>query len=199
MRWRPGDVILWREVWRGRPWFVWPVRVVEDRADLLALYVPEGTPFGFPAGSWPWEDGHPWSRRDDPRWQGHGVLTLHRPGSAHSVWVFWSGAERNFLGWYVNLQEPLERTSRGVDTCDHELDIWIEPDGTWRYKDDELLDGWVERGRWTAEEVAGIRAEGARVAADLDASRRWWSDAWREWKPDPSWTAVELPPDWDVP
>lgn len=199
MRWRPGDVILWREVWRGRPWFVWPVRVVEDRDDLLALYVPEGTPFGFPAGSWPWEGGHPWSGRQEPCWHGHGVLTLHRPGCRHSVWVFWDGPERDFLGWYVNLQEPVERTARGVDTCEHELDLWVAPDGRWRYKDDELLDGWVDRGRWTADEVAGIRAEGARVAADLDAGRRWWSGAWTRWKPDPSWTAAALPPGWDEP
>ena len=191
--------MLWREVWRQRPWFVWPVRVVEDRDDLVALYVPEGTPFGFPDGGWPWDGGHPWSLRDDPRWAGHGVLTLHRPGCAHSVWVFWTGPGRDLQGWYVNLQEPLRRTPRGFDTCDHELDLWVQPDGSWHFKDDEKLEGWIERGRMSVEDVAAIRAEGARVGADLDAGIRWWSDAWAEWSPPASWTAASLPPGWDGP
>ena len=73
----------------------------------------------------------------------------------------------------------------------------FRPDGSWELKDDELLDGWVERGRWTAEEVRAIRAEGARVVADVEAGRQWWSDEWAEWTPDPSWTGVDLPPGWD--
>jgi len=47
----------------------------------------------------------------------------------HAIWVFWRGPQREFAGWYVNLQEPFRRTSRGVDTQDLELDIVIAPDG----------------------------------------------------------------------
>lgn len=197
MVWQPGDVILWREVWRERPWLVMPVRVVEDHGDVLALYCPEGTPIGFPQDSWPWKDAHPWNSGPDTRWRGHGVLSLHRPGVAHALWVFWRGAKRDFAGWYFNLARPFVRTARGIDTLDHQLDIWLEPGGSWRFKDDELLDGEVERGRWTPAEVAAIRAEGARIAADLDAGRRWWSDEWASWEPDPAWEPAELPQGWD--
>ena len=193
VRWRSGDVILWREVWRGRPWLIKPVRVVEDRDDLLAVYLAEGTQLGFPTGSWPWPPGrHPWNRGEDPRWRGHGVLTLHRPETAHSIWVFWFGDRREFRGWYANLADPIRRTARGFDTLDHELDVWIRPDGSCELKDDELLDGWIERGRWTAEEVEEIRAEGARVVADVGAGRQWWSHDWATWQPDPTWTRLEL-------
>ena len=198
VRWGSGDVVLWREVWRGRPWLVKPVRVVEDRDDLLAVYLAEATRLGFPPGSWPWPGEHPWNRGDDTRWRGHGVLTLHRPGIAHSIWVFWFGDEREFRGWYANLAEPIRRTERGFDTLDHELDVWIRPDGTWELKDDDLLEPWVERGRWSAAEVAEIRAEGARVVTDADAGRQWWSNEWASWKPPPTWTALELPPGWDA-
>jgi hypothetical protein len=197
MRWELGDVILWREVWRGRPWLVKTGRVVQDSEDLLALYCPEGTPLGFPPDSWPWEGTHPWNCGPDTRWRGHGVLSLHRPDVAHAVWVFWDGPPRAFQGWYVNLAEPVRRTPRGIDTFDQELDIWVRPDGSYAFKDDEKLDGWIERGRWTPEEVEAIRAEGARIAADLDAGRRWWSDDWASWQPDPSWSPAELPPGWD--
>ena len=197
--WRRGELILWREVWRGRPWLVLPVRVVEDRPDLLAVYLASGSQLGFPVDSWPWPGEHPWNRGPDTRWRGHGLLTLHRPGGRHAVWVLWYGEKREFRAWYLNLAEPIRRTARGFDTCDNELDVWVQPDGTWELKDEEMLAPWVQRGRWSAEEVAAIRAEGARVIADVDAGRQWWSDEWSTWKPDPSWRGDELPPGWDEP
>ncbi len=142
----------------------WGGIVVADDDDLLVLYMPEGGPlsttrdfFGAP---------HPWSGKD--QWRGHGVLQLQRPGEMHAVWVFWQGPRRELGAWYVNIQEPFRRTALGFDTQDLELDIVIAPDGTWRWKDDELLDAWVDRGRWTAQEVAEIRAEGARVVGELE-------------------------------
>ena len=192
--WQPGEPIVRRDVWRGRPVVGWGGLVVADDDDLLVLYMPAGGPlsatldfFGAP---------HPWSGKD--RWQGHGVLQLQQPGEMHAVWVFWQGPERELGAWYVNIQEPFRRTAIGFDTQDLELDIVVSPDGGWRWKDAHLMDAWVERGRWTATEVAAIRAEGARIAAALDAGRRWWSDDWAAWEPDPSWVVpAELPPGWD--
>jgi hypothetical protein len=54
-------------------------------------------------------------------WHGHGVLMQQRPDEAHAIWIFWDGPEREFRGWYVNLQEPLRRTAVGYDTQDLEL------------------------------------------------------------------------------
>jgi hypothetical protein len=185
--WGHGQVVLRREVLNdGRTWLQAPVVVVRDGPDLLATYLAGGTQFDFPPGPWPSADGlHPWHGRD--RWQGHGVLMLQRPGEAHAVWVFWHGPAREFRGWYVNLQEPFRRTETGYDTQDLELDIWVPLAAPWEWKDEELLEQRVREGRFTAEQVEEIRAEGARVAAELDAGRRWWSDDWASWEPDPSW------------
>ena len=49
----------------------------------------------------PGPEVHPWADRE--AWQGHGVLQLQRPGEMHAVWVFWSGPDRTFSYWYVNL------------------------------------------------------------------------------------------------
>lgn len=189
---RPGDSIVRREVWRGEPRVGWSGIVVEDSPSLLALYMPGGSPlayaedfFGAP---------HPWSSRS--RWEGYGVLQLQRPGNMHAVWIFWHGDTREFHGWYVNLQEPFRRTERGFDTQDLELDIVVELDGSWRYKDDEMLETWVERGRWREPEISAIRREGAAIAAELEAGRRWWSDDWASWEPDPGWKMPALPGDW---
>ena len=183
-----------RELVRARPWLGQPALVVEDTDELLAIYVPGGSELAFPDGDWP-GGRHPWHGHD--RWRGHGVLQLQRPEEAHAVWVFWHGPEREFHGWYVNLQEPFRRSAHGIDTEDHELDIVLATDGTWTWKDEELVEPWIERGRWTPEKVAAIRAEGDRVAAELDAGRRWWSDEWAHWQPEPDWGVPALPEGWD--
>ena len=192
MSWRPGDAILGRQVWRGVPTLGWAGIVVRDTPELLALYVPEGSPLAYADDFF--GEPHPWWPKEC--WQGHGVLQLQRPGESHAVWVFWDGPEREFDAWYINLQEPFRRTERGFDTQDLELDIVVRRDGSWYYKDDQKLEPWIERGRWTAEEVAAIRREGTRVAGELDAGRRWWSDDWASWQPDPAWLAPALPADW---
>jgi hypothetical protein len=185
--WSEGQVILRREVLNdGRPWLEVPVVVVRDEPELLATYIAEGTPFSFPEGSFPTPDGrHPWHCRR--RWEGHGVLMLQRPGDAHAIWVFWDGPDREFHGWYVNLQEPFRRTDRGYDTQDLELDIWVPAEGGWEWKDAEVLDERIREGRYTADQVEETWAEGRRVVAELDAGRRWWDPGWAEWAPDPTW------------
>lgn len=192
MRREPGEVIVRREVWRHEPKVGWAGIVVRDGPELLALYMPEGSPFGFADDFF--GEPHPWSNR--LRWEGHGVLQLQRPGEMHAVWVFWHGPERECRGWYVNLQEPFRRTRRGFDTQDLELDLVVGLDGSWHYKDEEKLESWIERGRWTERDVAAIRREGERIAAEVGAGRSWWSDDWAEWEPGPGWPTPALPADW---
>jgi Protein of unknown function (DUF402) len=192
---RPGDVVVRRDVWHGQPKVAWGGIVVADEPDLLALYMPEGSPLRFAPDFF--GAPHPWCHKD--RWHGHGVLQLQRPGEMHSVWVFWEGAERKLGAWYVNIQEPFRRSRFGFDTQDLELDIVVSPDGSWRYKDDERLEGWIERGRWTAAEVAEIRSEARRIGGLLENGNRWWSEEWAAWRPDPMWPQPTVPDAWDRP
>ena len=93
--------------------------------------------------------------------------------------------------------EQFRRTAVGYDTQDLELDFIVYPNGQWSLKDDELMDQRVAEGRWTAERVADIRADGRRIAARLEAGERWWPDDYRHWAPDPDWSVPEaLPAGW---
>lgn len=195
MSWRPGDAVVRREVWHGQPKVAWGGIVVADEPDLLALYMSEEGPLRFAPDFF--GAPHPWSHKD--RWHGNGVLQLQRPGEMHAVWVFWEGAERTLGAWYVNVQEPFRRSRFGFDTQDLELDIVVSPDGSWRYKDDERLESWIERGRWTAAEVAEIRAEARRIGGLLEDGNRWWSEDWAAWRPDPTWPQPTVPDGWDRP
>jgi hypothetical protein len=90
----------------------------------------------------------------------------------------------------VNLQAPFRRDGPGFHTNDHELDIEVRPDGSWRWKDEDRMDDWVRRGRFTPEDVTAIRAEGERVLAEWP-----FPTGWEEWTPDPAWPVPELPED----
>ena len=167
--------------------------MVDDEPGLLATYIPEEAPFVFP----PSADGrpHPWAGRG--HWSGHGVLVLRRPGEAYSVWHFWDGPERRFVGWYLNLEEPFRRTAIGYDTQDLELDVWIPTGEPWRFKDEEKLDERVADGRYTAEQVAATRTLGTAIGAMLDRGERWWGERWTSFEPDPGWRAPAFPDGWE--
>ena len=191
--WQRGQIVVHREVWRGTPWHASPVVVVDDRPDLLVTYLPEEAPFAFP----PSADGrrHPWHGRR--AWAGHGVLILRRPGEAYSVWHFWDGPERRFVGWYLNLEEPFRRTSIGYDTQDLELDVWIPVGEEWRFKDAEQLGERVREGRYTEEQVAATWALGRTVGAMLDRGEHWWDHTWSSFEPDRTWRAPAFPDGWE--
>ena len=196
MTWAYGDVIVHREIAWGRPWIGIPERVVVDTPELLVTYIPTGAPFGYVAGPWLTETGlHPW--QPNPAWRGHGPLIVQRPGDPYAVWHFWSGDQREFSCWYVNLQAPLRRTAIGYDTQDHELDIVVFPDGHWLFKDDEKMEQRIREGRYSDDEVVEIRALGGRITTLLDAGEAWWNPEFTSWAPDPSWGVPALPPGWE--
>lgn len=194
MPWERGDVIVHRELWRGRPWCAIPVVVVEDTADVLVTYLPEEAPLAFP----PSADGrpHPWAGKR--RWHGHGMLALRRPGEAYSVMHFWEGPERRFAGWYLNLEEPFRRTPTGYDTQDLELDIWVPAAGPWRVKDEELVEQRVREGRFTVEQAAAIGALGQELVAMLERGERWWDERWASFVPEAAWRAPAFPAGWET-
>ena len=43
-RWKPGDTVVLRGVWRNRLWWASAATVVQDTPGLLALYWQAGTP-----------------------------------------------------------------------------------------------------------------------------------------------------------
>lgn len=183
-RWQPGDHIVRREVWGERVWTGLPMWVVEDSDDVLALYLPTGAPVGFASGAWPIAtERHPWDVGERPVWKGHGVLHLHRPADPYCVIVFWTGPERKFSHWYVNFQAPYRRSGIGIETLDHVLDILIQPNGEWTYKDAEEIDEAVALGLYSEEEAGRVRADAERVGRMITSGDQWWSSEWAAWTP----------------
>ena len=74
------------------------------------------------------------------------------------------------------------RREDGVDIDDLQLDIVIDPDGSWRWKDVEDLAPALASGRMAGDELRPV-LEAASVVADLlDRDERWWA-RWDDWTP----------------
>lgn len=198
--WSSGDGIVVRYLRAGKVAWARPVTVVEDTAEGSVLFLGAGTPtkasvtldgVRIPRNT-PYEGrmAIPW-KLGDSNWGSSQTLLVTRHGARHSIWLFWSESWE-FEGWYVNLQEPHVRTPFGFDTVDQVLDIVVQPDLSWSWKDEDELEGAVRAGRFTLEEAREIRAEGERVLA------LWpFPTGWEEWRPDPSWPVPQSPDGWD--
>lgn len=182
------DLVL-REVWFGRVWRANAAHLIAERDGLLVFSSPPGSPAKYPV-----EDGRE-VRMPRPgvaladRVAGQPALFLVRPGTRHSLLLFWEPDGR-FAYWYVNLEREVRRTPLGVDYVDEKLDLVVTPDGLVRWKDEDEL---AEAARLGLLDEAEVRAEAERVVADPP-----WPTGWESWRPDPALGIPRFPEGWDV-
>jgi hypothetical protein len=188
VRWRPGDHVLLRQLFRGRLHTAVPSIVAEDTPELVALWLPPGAMLVRPVGGL--VEGWTLEQRRVKR----GELRLTRPGVRHSILLFMR-EDSSLRGWYVNLEEPMRRTELGFDYEDLVLDVWVEPDGSRRLLDEDELEEVVAAGLLSAAEAAAVRAESEQVIASLD---RLLPTGWEDWRPDPGWSLPALPERWQA-
>jgi len=205
--WSPGETVLLQETWRDRVWAARPMKVARDEGDFVALWFPKGTRWKAPttpAGRLRAETRgerlatclaqDEWAFVD-ASWDVD-TLCLLRAGDWHAVWVSWLAPGEQW-GWYVNLQEPFRRTTCGFATMDLALDVIIDVDGSWRWKDVDELESYVTHGVVDPGLAERLRVEGLSVV-DRHRNGEWpFSDGWAAWTPDPSWSLPELPEGWD--
>jgi hypothetical protein len=185
-----GSVVVLEARRNGGPvrWS-FPHYVVWDAGDELALYLPIGSEGLGPA------DREALLRGDPPVphvWHGRNVLRLITAGDWHDVWVRFDEVGA-FAGWYVNFQVPVERRGDRLVMCDLELDILVEPDRSWCWKDRREYDELIEWGLVTAAEAAAIAADGEHVIARIEAGAAPFDDRLTGWRPDPSWSRPPTP------
>jgi len=197
--WKPGDITVLRGVLKGKLWWACPGYIVQDTPELLARYWPVGTPIRAPVSRPTVQDELDNHIELEYRyWIEHDILSLNLPGAAHSIDLMWRAGTRQLCYWYVHLQEPLRRTSIGVDTMDQMLDIVISPDkSSWQWKDEDEFNEAEMIGVYSHEKAAGIRAEGERVIARMQANAPPFCDRWEEWRPPKEWGIPGFPPGWE--
>jgi len=212
MRFARGRVVLRRHFMRDRLLArVWAGHVAADDWRGLWLWIPEGSVFrdigaadGRTFRQVPFADwGRTATAMRELRWQGSDVLMLHPTGAEYSVWFLF--ADGVFRAWYVNLERPAVRwddgPAAGIDTVDHDLDLVIEPDRSWRWKDEEeFADHLAHPDVYWVDDEATVRAAGERVVKLVEAGEFPFDGTGCDFRPDPMWGVPEaLPPGWDRP
>jgi predicted RNA-binding protein associated with RNAse of E/G family len=104
---------------------------------------------------------------------------------------FWT-PEGKFAGWYINFESPSRRHGNQVLTFDWQLDLWITPEGTGQWKDEDEAAAAIDAGMLTREELADSFAAGQEILDNFAAFLERAGD-WREWSAPSSWTAMQLP------
>ncbi|MEV6970571.1 DUF402 domain-containing protein [Hamadaea sp. NPDC051192] len=213
----PGQLLLHRGFVGERLVFLKLARVVQHDERGLLLWIAHGTPIlislseaGEGIRDMPYAE---WiTRREELRQMvryGPDMLMFIPPqtpgaASAHSVWFFWDG-RHNFGGWYGNLEEPSVLWSdgglAGVDTTDQDLDIWVWPDRTWAWKDeDEFEERLAFPEHYWVPDPDAVRAEGVRLTKVIEAAEFPFDGTWTDYRPDPDWTwPLSVPDGYDRP
>ena len=192
---RVGDAVLFRSIYRGNVRWCFPSRYVGDWKGRHGLYCAPGsagkTMTRNAEGRYlaDWASGVP---PVDAVWDKGHVLRFMRAGDAHTVEICWDH-DWNLTSWYINLNSPIVVRGDRFDETDWALDVWVEPDGSWRWKDEDDFAQAQELGILDAAAAAAVRAEGERVIAE-----RPWPTGWEDWRPPAEWEPLPLPEDWHV-
>ena len=203
----PGETIAIQEQWRGRLWAARPATVVRDEGDLLVLWCPEGTRWKNaatpphrtgPAGRTDWYSDlltrADWILVDDV-WR-TSTLWLLRESEWFAIWLSVLGGTDGWQ-WYVNLQEPFVRTPSGIQATDLMLDVVVDQDRTWRWKDEPDFEALLTHGLIDAGTAEQVRRDAGRAIERIERGDWPFDGSWLDWRPDSAWVRPELPAGWD--
>ena len=208
-RWQAGDVVLMNEYLRGaRPPQLINVRpqvVVHDGPDYLAMVSQPGMTWmtrDVPGrNAMPVEERIQLYMREElnedwyERASRGAVLSFYCEGASHSVKVFWD-AGWQFRYWYVNLEDPYVRTSRGIGVNDNTLDVVATAGLKWSWKDEPEFAALTAAGKFRPEKARAIREEGLRAIERIKAKAWPFNEPWPDWRPDPSWPVPRIADYW---
>jgi predicted RNA-binding protein associated with RNAse of E/G family len=128
-------------------------------------------------------------------YRGPSTLKFHPHGAAYSVWWLF-GPSGTFAAWYVNLEEPSvawdDGDLAGVDLTDQDLDIWVWPDRSWRFKDeDELEERLAFPEHYWVHDDEPVWAQARAMVPVIERGAFPFDGTWCDFRPDPQWTIPE--------
>jgi protein associated with RNAse G/E len=202
-----GSTAVRRDTFRGKVWSAAPFRVVRDDGDLLAMALWPGVQ---KVASTTWIE---WLRTGDETtrnralpnlaagrweldtwtWESTTKLTLLQPGAYFSVDLYFRDCGELVM-WYVNFERPFQRTRIGVDTFDLLLDLVVEPDMSFRWKDEGEYTQARQLGIVSDDEHRQVHRAREHVLALLDERTGPFEERWGTWRRNAHWPLPTLPP-----
>jgi len=201
--WSFGDHVIFRQIWRERVWAAIPATIIEDRLDMISVYVAPGTKFIGPActrqeylhvqasGEW---------NLMVYEWIGQHHVWASIPGEAYSIWTIWSDPDWSHLGWKINPETPIKRrTNFGFDTTDHVLDVVLDIDlNSWQWKDEDEFAEAIALALFTSIDGEHIRQTALRATTEAMTNRREQLQQWAAWRPPTRWELPVLTDRWKI-
>lgn len=203
--WNAGDVVAWRGIHNQGIWHIQPTIVVKDsRKETVLALLPgaecmaqEDYARGMKNARRRWDfKDKPW-RLEKFFWRTNRLLFLLEPQKYYSIIFFWNAASNDFLCYYINFQIPFQRSHCGIDTLDLDLDLVINPDFTWEWKDVDDYQKAIESEIILPEWAREIETAKEEILDRLEQRQYPFDGSWLDWAPDPRWPPPKLPENWD--
>lgn len=193
------------ERWHGFLWSAVPQFVVSSTITQLVTYLPAGTVSvlatnrGMPA-----TDGLTRAERKLLALKTCQARAAEHVESPDKLYIYrrdrwsrtnlgWDPGTGVFLGWYVNYELPPQPTAKGLVSKDLVLDLWVNADRTFSWKDEDDYSRAIDDGILDPDIRGPIQEEATRVLQELDAGDGPFADSWTTFRPHPSWSTPQLP------
>ena len=203
--WKPGDIVAMRGIYDQRVWSAQPAIIIKDSPEEVIFAILPGAECMVPKGYSNGKHGN-WRRWDfkDKEWElenfvwhTNRLLVLLEPQKYYATIYFWQEGTNQFLCYYINFQLPFSRSECGFDTLDLELDIIVEPEYKWRWKDEDDYQKGIDSGIILKEWTKEIELAKLDVFEKIENQKYPLNGKWLNWKPDNNWGAPKLPANWD--
>jgi hypothetical protein len=129
-------------------------------------------------------------------WETNRLLIFLEPEKYYSPFLFWNQATDEFLFYYINFQLPFRRSHCGFDTLDLDLDMVIQPDYSWKWKDVDEYEEGIRAGGIKEEWMKAIEAARPEALERIYHHSYPFDGSWNSWTPETGWRPPSLPLDW---
>lgn len=201
-----GSTMTAEERWHDLLWSAVPQRVISSNPAELVTYVPTGTIATRASNR-----GLPGTEnltRDERKLQALRTrearvvevaeapdrLFIYRSERWSRTSLGWDHSTGALQSWYINFELPARPTPHGIVSMDLVVDIWVNPDRTWQWKDRDDFLAVLDDHTLDAEIRDRVDAESAQVLHELHTRTGPFADHWLEFQPDPDWSEPVLPP-----
>ncbi len=208
--WRPGEIIAGRGIVNGKVWSAKSLIVVQDTREEKVLLLLPGAECALTEGYFRWRygdyslgtrwqeaRGNSWKLRTFP-WETNRFLILLEPPKYYACFLIWDQATDQFKCYYINFQLPYRRSHCGYDSLDLDLDLVIDPQLNWKWKDEADYQEAIREGGIRADWVKAIEETQSEIFDKLQKRCYPFDGTWLDWRPDPSWSPPRLPDRWEV-
>ncbi|MBK8784490.1 MAG: DUF402 domain-containing protein [Anaerolineales bacterium] len=203
--WKSGEIIAWKELYRERVWHAVSTIVIKDTPQEVVLAIIPGAdrlieehyPQGKNNGYRRWDfKNKDWTLEKHP-WHTNRLLCILEPEKYYSTIYFWNNESNKFLYYYINFQLPFKRTQQSIKTLDLDLDLVINPDFSFEWKDLDDYQKGIETGIILPQWVDEIETAKIEVLGRLERHEYPFDNSWLNWKPNLKWPLPQLPANWE--